>query len=86
MVREIPARKLRPGLHLEVDRVAPPDDPDDYASVFEQVVMIEELGPTYLVHTENRDVYVIEEGNVTVEEDEDADGDGDGVPPAAAGE
>lgn len=85
MTRKITVRDLRAGMRLEVDRMAPDEDPSDFASIYEEVVYVEPLGQAYLVQTEGRAIQVLENAELNVEESDDVEGPGDGVPPAAAG-
>lgn len=54
---EIRPEDLRAGRHsIQIDAVEPPDDPGEVAAIFEEVVMVEDMGRCWRVFTEHHEV------------------------------
>ena len=68
--RRLRPAEIMPGRdYIEVDRIPNPDDPDDAAEIYEQVLMIEDMGRCYRVFTEHQQVIVEEDVEVEVRDE-----------------
>lgn len=49
-----------------VDKLINPDDPTDVADIFEEIIMIEPLGPCIKVHTQHHTLLTTEDAECEV--------------------